>query len=494
MKRIILAGMLLAGLHLPSAAMNGRAVSAQFRHGGNTMEAGMGGGGKSWMGNIVLYTIQNNTVTKADTLHSRSQGFGQAPIFSLDGKRVAFIHWGAREAAGRLTGTADPDSITIIDIATKVETNLCKLAVHPPTTHMEVAWPAGDWVYYSTDLIKQIWRVNVASKVHEMVYSSGSGTNLWHFTLSASGSRMGMQINGSSNNIFSFLKPDLTVSVRGLFSCGSCNAAVSTSGHYEHSFGGNDPGIPHPKDNICTDGGGGRDGTPNIVPAIDQPTTVQIKQWSGTTCIINSNASDWGSEKIFCSANSDKWYNQRIWDWDGNHPAPMGGYGYYNQSYAVNWVEHQAILCQTGCNDKYTNDINGMLGNTSGQVWVDDPVKNPNGDKYEDVAGNWHVVVPGADPAPIPNAPAIPLPGTGALDRLNRSVAGLQIRTNAHSIALSFPGRFAVAVINLQGKAVAHQTALGEFAVRLKDLAPGSYVLRVRAGASTMEKTIALGL
>ena len=470
-------------------AMNGKVVSVQFRSGDNIMENGVVPGGKPpvWIGSLVKYTIVNNAVTRCDTLHGRKNGFAEAPIWSLDGQKVAFYRWGAYDNSGQLGGVNTADYVAYVNADGSGLTNLCQLPVHPQK-NLELAWPAGDWIYYEKPTNKdlwnpttmEIWRVNFRTKANELAYSyprdAGKDVEyIWHFTLSASGNRAGIQIINGANNynsVYSFLASNLTVTnSHSLYGCGSCNAAVSASGHFINSFGGNAPGYPHPQQNICTDGGGGRPS--GDIPNADRPTTQQMIQWSGTTCLrggVNSNVSDWGSEKIFWSANSDKWCNQRIWDW--------GDPGKYNHSMASNWVDHQAVLCQMECGS-------ATRGNTSGQLWVDNPTQNPNGDKIEDIAGNWRRVVPGTDP----------MTGTSAIIANSQlRIDGLRIYAENRSITVSLPQRFSIEIADVQGRIAFMRSAQGKLSIGTDALAPGSYIIHLRAGASIVEKAVTIGL
>jgi len=222
--RLIISACTLAGAFFSTHAydgknVNAKAVSVNWLRGSGCCQCDNGGSLLS-NGNVVLYTIQNSQVTKADTIHNRSSGMGHYPAFNLSGTKVAFYRDSVGSKPGSWTGCQSANggksTISVIDLGTKQVTNLCDLPSSPSCGHVEevpLDWPAGDWVYYERTHVPadvwegwtssiDLWRVNVATKVNEKVcnFSNNGQENICtyfrRFSLSLKADRMAAQLMG----------------------------------------------------------------------------------------------------------------------------------------------------------------------------------------------------------------------------------------------------------------------------------------------------------
>jgi hypothetical protein len=234
---------------------------------------------------------------------------------------------------------------------------------------------------------------------------------------------------------------------------------VSASGCFEASYGGG----WHEQLALCSGGCAGR--PKGDIPNSDRPTMSQIQSWTGTSNVgLGATTPRW-------SCNSDKWLNQRFnWDWDNSSHG--------DNSFACNWVDHQAILLQMSVNEHATgsefNSGKVIVGNCTGDLWVaGDPANS-----WEDVTGQWHIVVPTEADGIGPHAVA----------------PAFCIRSEIRGILISAPARSAVEVINSKGRIVAHQKAGGEFLIGKGMMAPGSYIIRVTSDNTQLTTPAAIGL
>jgi len=464
---------LLLTVFLANAKMDGYCVSVQFRQ-GSAPENSYPGKDPKWRGNVNLYTIRGNVITKCDTLHSRSNGLAQAPVFSLDGQRVAFYRYGVRVSGNSLAGTTDSSHVSIVNIDGTGLADLC--AIPAPDPNLELAWPAGDWIYYEmpawydgymNEGQLEIWRVNYKTKANQKICKFNNGAALaqysyiWRFSLSASGARMGLQVIGSANAVYTFPPPNGNFSAPGcgLFGCGSCNAAVSASGYYIGTYGGGN----HLQLILCSSGEGSI--AKGDIPNADRPTTDQVHQWSGVSCTTPGE----GCEKIYWAANSDKWLNQRIFGW--NNAADKSP----SNSFAVNWIEKEAILCQTACN------TNSSLSNTSGQIWV---AGGPAGNYRQETNGTWVKV------------DTLALGPTPVSDREVRATASPRICSRAGQISVSPMQHAAITVelIDVHGRCVVRHTSLSAITISTHALTPGTCTLNVRNGSMKHGRSVVVGM
>ena len=476
-------------LYSAPQAMNGRAVSVAFYNGSSWVSSAVqkapelvtGGQDYYWRGSLCMYTIENNRVARCDTLCKRSQGLAQYPGFSLDGQKVAFYHWGARVSGSTLVGATSSDSIAVVNIDGTGLINLCKLDCHPNRTNA-LCWPAGDWIYYVMPKYKtgctdvwndgqqEIWKVNSITKENQKVCSINLGwpqppqAHITRFTLSANANRMGLQYEAQGNNpdgtydnvngLYCFPPPDGNIKTTGcpaLF-CGSCNSSISPSGCFIGTYGGG----WHEQAILCSDGNGGR--PKGDIPGADRPTISQLQSWTGVSFL------GIGAEIIRWSANSDKWFNQRIFGWEKNPRI--------DNSVGANFVDHQAVLCQMSVNASLSpaNYDAGqvVIGNCTGQIWVNDPVNNPLGNKYEDVNGQWHVV----------NGTAIEPVVT------NRSAPAFSLHSDARGIAISTPDPATIELLDARGRCVLRRMVAGHTLINESELAPGLYMVRLSRNGS----------
>ena len=400
---------LLLGFCVSIQAANGFSVSVTY------------GPNELWSlsrGSLLRYQITSNKVTSCDTLHSKANGFAYYPAINFAGAKVAFYRWGT------------PSTIAVVDLTTKVVTNLCNLPV-PPAREMGLDWMTDDWIYYvipqgPTDPngdpeVREnvdIWRVNAVTKVNEKYVYINDGRNpmpdipsgwgpmfpafIRRFSVSLDGTRAGIQgVNWgwNCNACFCFPPPGGNVNSTGcpLGTGGmsaSCNISLSCSGGYCAGY------FAGWHDNMMMGKLPGANG-----PAITNLQLNTIESWLGQDV-------GQGAELIRWAANSDKWVLQQI-AWSGLS-VDQGS----NQVIA-NWVDHQAIRTSQ-------NSSSSHLSNCTGDFWVDGGAANAG--KYEGADGVWRTVnVAGTRSSGIPDNKRSNAADGSKLSRLileNRPIAG----------------------------------------------------------------------
>jgi len=402
--RILIALSMLAGLVMPlqtqavdGKAVNGRAVSVQWRHGWvNWGAACCECYERQWKGSINLFTIVGGRVSRTDTIYKRTQGCAEFPAFNLDGNKVAFYRTSKAPAANEVppnpscVAASPKGTISVIDIDGKNLTDLCDLAADIPIEG-GLDWPAGEWIYYVQTRsgtvgggpdINEIWKVNYLTKVNTKVFAITGGTGdmsctyFRRFQLDASGDRMGIQVmpkytcanSFDANGCADFPPPGGSLgSAHYVGFCG-CNAAISASGNFGNNWcgGHNDLFI----ENARTGAG------------VTHITLDQLATWSGQGDKFGRDA-----ELVRWAANSDKWVLQQV-GWYGHADDISSG----SNQVAANWKDQAAICISSNPKVPLDNAQVGIIdcGNCAGDMWIDGGAANAG--KYEDENGVWHSV------------------------------------------------------------------------------------------------------
>jgi len=444
----LLAGLLSSTSAYNGKLLNGRAVSVHFRTGGT----GSCVTGSPWRGSVVLYTIANSKVARADTIHSSTQGFAHYAAFNLAGTKIAFYRFGqapATTGSGCVSVNGGKSFISMINPDGSGLTDLCELPASPANTEIfPLDWPAGDWIYYTrphdaahsyngNNGSTVIWRVNAITKANEKVCNftdNGTGVeeicnSIRRFTLSLDGKHMALMyvasgkggctadvINNHVNNIHPFPPPNCAIVSSCIGYRDGCNISISPSGkivanyfagwHDDMQLGtvnyantkcisieNDDPSVGLP---VSSDDCGHVWINPNTntgCPMCIESSKGNLTKWSGE--YIGQ-----GAELIRWSANSDKWVMQKIGNYKDGHA------GYNNQSsnqVVVNFVDSVAINISKNPvpphnlpdDPEFAPFGTVFYNNDAGDLWVDDPVNNADKNKYEDLKGAWNLV-PGA--------------------------------------------------------------------------------------------------
>ena len=381
-----------------SHATNGFSVSMAYRDGA-APEAFLRAG---YFGKLVRFDISNNAVVRCDTL---CKSLGCYPSISFDGARVAFFRSAmSLNAAGSPVGRIDTGWISVVN---KDGTNLRDLVklyagqygyggcFYQDCEGGFVDWPAGDWIYYERPpKTGEIWRVNVQdpSLNHLVVrynddeaqpgncaclIDGKEGFWIRRFQLSADARYCGGMIKWSAEGqqiSHAFPPPEgyapYTMPMFGNLS--ACNLAMSASGKYVSSYNAG----CHTSNGIYL-----FDHSANFLNSGQSAARIELS--SIISWIGGRVPGDYGQYMRWAS-NSDKWYIIHA-RWRCNSNGSNG-----SNQVLVNWKESRAICPST--NVRIATGI--TYDQDAGDFWIDDPVNNPDGNKYEDPNGNWVPVVP----------------------------------------------------------------------------------------------------
>jgi hypothetical protein len=421
-----IAGVLFSATAYNGKLLNGKAVSVHFHRGGSSLCESQS---NPWRGSIVLYTIQNSKVTGADTVYKKELGYAHYAAFNLSGTKIAFYRFGqAPSATGACVSVNGGKSyISMINTDGTGLTDLCELPAMPSGTEdFPLDWPAGDWIYYTRphdaahtykgdNGSTVIWRVNSITKANELVCNltdNGSGNEemcntIRRFTLSDDGKLAAIQyiaggkggctadvINNHENNVHPFPPPNCAIVGTGIFDAPGCNISISPSGKIiAHYMGG-------AHDWLCL--ASVKDDTSSGLGKIDGFWINQITGPDCPSCYLSSRLNltkligEWagrGAELIRWSANSDKWVMQKIGNgWDGHDDDNDNG----SNQIVCNFIDSVAINFSRNPpppNASYQYPAGYLFqNNDAGDLWISDPLNNPNGDRYEDLRGRWHGV------------------------------------------------------------------------------------------------------
>jgi hypothetical protein len=510
---VIAAAGIIAGAFMSANAYDGKHVNARavstfwinigWEHGD---VAKCGEGDMFWDGSLVLYTIRDAKVTSADTIYKRQLGNASCPVFNFSGTKIAFYRSGKAPAA---TGTScvsvngGKAHISLINPDGTGLTDLCELPNEPMSgENIPQDWPAGDWIYYEQPRTAaeaaatgsaantpgmEIWRVNYKTLVNEKVCHLLQGGKDWkcggirRFTLSADASRAaigsagpyyGCTLDGvgsvsfQSNTLYRFPPPNCDLNGAAIQSQGACNISVSPSGTILGSYFAG----WHDFMNIGLVGGG-----KCPLPA-DMP-------WSGTNgrcdVSIKDDLEKWtgnfignGAEHIRWACNSDKWILQQIGMVNDGHAASLSlGSNVvvcdFMDKVAINISNHPATYA-----DGFTR-----LNNDCGDMYIEDPVNNPDNTKYEDLQGAWHVV-PDATPVAYQTS-------AGDRDAALGGTAFIQsITAGAIRIHVAQKTSWAITIAGVDGRTVRSLTGAGagDIAVPAAGITRGTFLITLTEG------------
>jgi len=505
---IVLAG-IAAGMFCSAYAYNGKNVNARtvsvqwrftkwFYSGGGCPECNES---QVYDGSICVYTITNAAVTKTDTIYKRELGLAQYANFDLTGNRIAFFRKGVAPSGSSLVQVnGGKNYISIINANGSGLVNLCEIPGEPGRDEA-LDWPAGEWIYYvcpkspadataaggsgNTNSV-DIWKVNAVSGVNQRVcdFSGGAGgkCQYWRrFSLDLGAAHMAGQSTSfygctdagtfsGGNALWNFPPANCSLSSGFLCSHPACNIAISPSGaligtyfagsHNELFINGTDPAKPNP------DGFAARCGID-----IASPTLSELASWAGAS--VGS-----GCEHIGWAVNSDKWALQEV-GWVAH--ADQLAFG--SNQVAANWVDQVAINISRNPPSALTsgNEPSGIAwNNATGDMWINDPVNNPNKNRYEDLQGVWHDA-PGAtivQPEPMMAA---------------ASPAFLSMRGD-RELGISLPSgkQSEISISTLSGKTVLRSTAVGPAFLRLPSLSAGVYCITATTDGSMLRQKMVL--
>ena len=493
MKKFILASLaacLIAGAFSSASAyngkqVNGKAVSVMWKvfgweHAGDAacqcMESDFYNDGS-----IVLYTIANAAVTKADTIYHKINGPAAYPAFNLQGTKIAFY----RES--RAPDPSNPHNcisvnggksyMSVINSDGTGLSNLCELPTNPlGGESMPLDWPAGDWIYYvhvrvGTVQCISLWKVNCNTGATQAVCDNPTfgGQDMTcnkyrRFSLNLDGNRFATQVMpldgctpGSSyscNSVFNFPPSNCNFS-QAIASRAGCNISISPSGRLMGSY------FAGSHDNLFINS---VDLTENYQANV---LLTDLQSWSG-------NFIGLGSEVIRWAVNSDKWALQEVGIY-GHAAAMVRG----SNQIACDWMDQVAINVSnhgaTANNDGFT-----CLNNCTGDMWISDPANNPGGCRYEDLQGVWHDVA-GCSPTDI----------IMSGNRAGRIEALSMIK--GRELDLRLPAgneRAAVSVADTRGRTMMRFMACGPTHVSLQSLPAGTYLVNARSRTISYETTI----
>jgi len=414
-------------------------------------------------GSICVYTIQNAAVTHADTIYGRTQGLAAAASFDLTGTRIAFIRENVAPAASGsacVSVNGGKNTVSLINTNGTGLINLCDLPSARLTSgeNWNLDWPAGEWIYYQypkSDGTRSldIWKVNAVTHENVRACNFASSGSFRRFTLDVTATHMAAQIvdANSANALYNF-PGGCNLGSAYICSRAACNIAISPSGQIVGSYMGG----AHEDLNLAVGAGASQ---PCVTSAGNVNLHTDLEVWAGEK--IGA-----GSEHIRWAVNSDKWVLQEI-GWEGHAASLSMG----SNQVVGNWVDKVAINISK--NPRTAAGLAYRWNNTTGDMWIDDPVNNPQKNKYEDLQGAWHEV-PGATaimPESLRENPAGEAPASMLSNR---------------EIALHLPGQTAAAVliVNLHGATVCRTIAHGRARVSLRSFPAGAYRLVItRQGA-----------
>jgi len=423
-------------------------------------------------GSICVYTIQNAKVTHVDTVYDRTQGLADAVAFDLTGTRIAFLRTSRAPAASGgscVTANGGKNTISIINADGTGLTNLCELPARPFSGECWLLdWPAGEWIYYeypkpdgSSKI--EIWKVNATTKENVQVCSWGLAACYFRrFTLDLTATHMAAQIldgGCSYNTVFNF--PG-TCNLAADQICGrpGCNIAISPSGQMTAGYmGGHDHcginwgvGTSH---QACYD-------------VVTDLTLANQNSWAAPEQVGID------AEHIKWARNSDKWVLQEV-GWFG-HAAQLS---LGSNQVVGNWVDQVSINISK--NPPTPAGVAYRWNNSTGDMWIDDPVNNPQKNKYEDLQGVWHEA---------PGATAI------AENHANRSAAsGLSFSVSKGGsirVTLPFAALTEVRLLDTRGAVVRTARGAHEAVLSAAGLAKGVYMITAHCGNAIASTPISL--
>ena len=498
-----MAGALFSAHAYVAKNFNARSVSVQFRFTKWFYDGSQGAccecsEDQAYDGSIRVFTIQNGQVNFVDTIYTREQGLAQYPVFDLTGRRIAFFRkdigpQGPNGAGSCVTKNDGKSHISIINFDGAGLRDLCDLPGRPGFDE-GLDWPGGEWIYYvcpksAADALAAggagnsnsvaIWKVNATTGTNQVVCDLNSAGTAkcyyWRrFSVDITGDRMSgqsMGYNGCSggsfpggNGVWDF--PPSNCALHTVCGVAACNAAISPSGTIVgHYMGGNHIEMWMTDVNTCKPLNPGTTANPYgcVYLKKDANGGDNLETWAAESL---GN----GCEHIKWSRNSDKWVMQDVGWWGHAERIAWGA----NQV-VMNWKDKVALnITKTPKGPVQPTDVQGLMepagiaiSNSTGDLWIDDPVNNPLKNKYEDLQGVWHEV-PGATTA------ASPIFSAG-MNTAPAAMNGSRIR-----VQVSGNGPWAIAISSADGRTMRLQRGAGpEARIATAGLCVGVYMMKI---------------
>ena len=431
-----------------------------------------------YRGPILKVTIQNNQVTRRDTLFKQ---VGEYPALSFDGKKVAFFRWGMQLSYSGggyhiVSGTAsNPCYLSVMNIDGSNLQNLLQTAAPGDWTinsegDAVLDWPVGNWIYYEKPCKSgEIWRINSQNpsqneKVcgYNLNPALKDGIRRWDLSLDGKWSavqcwqKTGWMFGGIT--AFPLTNNDPMQTTRA--GLPGCNQSVSCGGNYVAHY----ITAPHSE---CT--------VQNWVKAtasFDWSKTTNhnigdLSSWGAGTIVVPGHG---GADLIRWSVNSEKWFMRAIGWCDQADAMALG-----SNTIAVNWVDHQAFNMSQTHQPSSCASVPLSECAEAGDLWID--FGAANADKWEDAAGVMHSVgttAIGAQRAGIGDA------ASGTMLALSKDLA-----------AITVEGTYRLSVLNAEGKVVRSVRGHGPAGIDLRSLESGVYFVRaVIDGLAVSERLV----
>jgi len=416
-------------------------------------------------GPILKVTIQNNQVTRRDTLFKQ---VGENPAISLDGKMVAFFQWGMQlsYSGGQyhiVSGTgSNPCYLSVMNIDGSNLQNLVQTATLGDWTIAGegcavLDWPAGDWIYYEKPCKSgEIWKINYKNPAqntkvcgYALDPAKKDGIRRWDLSLDAQWSatqcwqKTGWMFGGIT--AFPLTNNDPMQTTKG--GLPGCNQSVSCGGNYVAHY----ITAPHSE---CT--------------VQKWVKTTATFDWSKTTNHNIGDLSSWGAGTIVVpgrggadlirwSVNSEKWFMRQIGWCDQAMDMAKG-----TNSIAVNWVDHQAFnMSQT--RQPSCTSVSLSECAEAGDLWVD--FGTANADKWEDAAGVMHSI-------------GTTTIGAGRFS-IGDAVMGAMLTLSNGLLDIRASGIFSVTILDAHGATINTVNGFGPGMIDISALKPGIYFARL---------------
>jgi hypothetical protein len=405
------------------------------------------GDARFYYGKIVKYTIQNDNVTRCDTIYKTFRA--TYPQLNLVGTQCAFL----RRSIGQ-TGVANgPDDtkahLSVMDINGGNVRDLDSFPLwiqnnNPQSPYLPnlIDWPAGDYVYYikgistdpcdATKIGSEIWKVkynDAATKTRVGEYRNQNNSSALTFGMSLDGTRacVTFTIYAAGNcgalefvDLPHVFPPATTPTKAGWDSkvWVGCGSYCSPSGKYHWHFfeGGHDNwriNTWNPPTELLA--------TVDIASSVFPAWSVDKSLTAGA---IGRGPMDWARWAV----NSDKWicgctdlYNMQV-----SPPTEVG----HNQV-LCDWIGHKIIV--TSRNWQASSAACDRRNSCPGDMWI---AGGPaSGNAYEGIDGNWYDAITHA--------------------KVQNGTVGVGMMPGGYlSVKRSFAGNGAAAVFDLRGSRI----------------------------------------
>jgi len=495
MKQSVAVLALLASLPMNLFAIDGHAVTIAYRYCWacpNVPESNIPGADRDFpTGAIIRADVKGDAVVKTDTIVSISTAVCTYAAMSLDGSRVAFYRWPYKSVNNKLTlvGTAGQITISIVDISGKNLKDLVTVAGYPGYA-TALDWPADGWVYYvkpngTGDITSrcgnEIWKVNAyaanPASTNVKVGSLAATAYIRRFSLNQAATRFAMQTyalpgqsGGNFNGAGAWPSSGGSISPN-IGDYGGCNAKIDASGNW----GGNYGGGSHDRIQIQV-WNGSKFVTHPTYTWLSGPNNI----WDAMTWTGWSMGTQCGCEMMGFAANSDKWVCQNVY-W--NYSGPTMG----TNQLVMDFIDKKAFwgtrnpVAPTDA-PGHVPDGTASWNAHSGDFWVQPPAGKDYA--YEDTLGTW---------AQMTKPAGWTLGDGGVTQSIAYRAAAphgqLTARIDANGILnVRLPdaeSRCRVSVIDMSGRTIASQPAVGSFSMRIAG-PRGAYLVRVSDGKNVL--------